>query len=85
VTTPDCERAQEEINALRIECLKVQTAMLDRVRRDFVSKDEHNRTQSDLKEVTAVVRKLEKTVYAAVILFTAAMFLGRIAARYMFA
>jgi hypothetical protein len=82
---PDNDRIQEEVNQIRIDCLKVQNALMDRVRRDFVSKDEHNRTQSDLKEVTAVVRKLEKTVYAAVILFTAAMFLGRIAARYMFA
>jgi hypothetical protein len=57
---------------------------MDRVRAEFTTKEAHSDLVIEHRAVANIVRRLDKSIYAALAIFGFIVLFGRIAARYLF-
>jgi hypothetical protein len=77
----ETEQLQQQVNDLHIKHALMEGKIMDRVRAEFATKEQVDIFAKQIEVIGAVVRRLDKSVYAAIVIAGLLIILGRIFAR----
>ena len=79
----ETEQLLQQLNEAHIKIALLEGKVVDRIRNEFVTKEQFDAQQKQLEAISAIVRRLDKSVYAAIAIAGLLIILGRVFARFI--